>query len=65
MLHQMDQGSALSPEQIRAYKDMEMDVYGCFKVGGPPPAGNTIWILVPKNSKAAVKFGDDCHIIVS
>ena len=63
MLNQLDKGQAFTPEQIKAYKEQNMDVYGCFTIGGPPPAGMTTWIIVPKDSRIAVKFGDGCHLL--
>ena len=61
--HAIDKGQVLSQEQIQAYRDMNMDVYGCFQIGGPPPAGNTVWIVVPKESVVSIRFGDNCHVI--
>ena len=52
----------LSPEQIRAYNEAGLDVYGCFQIGGPPPAGNTTWITIPKGSKSNVKFLPNCTV---
>ena len=56
------QGQNLTPEQIKAYNEIGANVYGCFQIGGPPPAGNTQWVVVPKDG-AAPKFGDNCHIV--
>jgi hypothetical protein len=63
LIHAVDRGDALTPEQIKAYKEMNQAVYGCFQIGGPPPAGNTVWIVVPANSPINFKFGDNCHVI--
>lgn len=62
-IHQLEPGQTLSPEQIKAYKEMNMNVYGCFQIGGPPPAGNTVWIVVPKEMRVLPKFGDNCHVM--
>ena len=60
----LQQGQQLTAEQIKAYNDVGSNVYGCFQIGGPPPAGNTVWLVVPKNSTAPLpKFGDNCHVI--
>ena len=60
----LQQGQNLTPEQIKAYNDVGANVYGCFQIGGPPPAGNTQWIVIPKGSNAPLpRFGDMCHLI--
>lgn len=63
MLHQIDRGQALTPEQIKAYEDAGFDVYGCFMLTGPPPLGSTSWLVVPKGSKVSFKFGDGCRLL--
>jgi hypothetical protein len=57
------QGKDLTPEQIKAYNEIGSAVYGCFQIGGPPPAGNTVWIIVPKGTEAKFHFADNCHLI--
>lgn len=52
----------LSPEQIKAYRDVDQDVHGCVQIGGPPPAGNAQFVTVPRG-KPGPKFGDGCHIL--
>lgn len=59
---QMSKSETLSPEQIKAYRDANIDVYGCFTLMGPPPAGGTTWILVPKGSNNVVTFLPTCMI---
>ena len=59
----INNGQQLSAEQIKAYRDANVDVYGCFQIAGPPPAGATIWLMVPKGAPVTFKFGDNCHII--
>ena len=58
----LNQGQNLTPEQIKAYKDVGADVYGCFQIGGPAPAGNTQWIVMPIGKGTPPKFMDGCHI---
>lgn len=58
----LSQGQNLTPEQIEQYQKTGSAVYGCFQVGGPPPVGNTQWVVLPHGSPAP-KFGDNCHII--
>jgi hypothetical protein len=53
----------MTAEQIKAYKESGQDVYGCFQIGGPPPAGNTLWLVVPKGVVVNSQFGDNCHLI--
>lgn len=57
------QGQNLTPEQIKAYNDIGSSVIGCFQIGGPPPVGNTQWIVIPKNFPMPIKFGDNCHLL--
>lgn len=61
--HALDQGQTLSKEQIQAYREMNMDVYGCFAVAGPPPSGGTIWIIVPKGSAVTFSISDGCRLL--
>jgi len=55
--------SQLSKDQMDALKEYNDtgDVYGCILVGGPPPAGNIVAIIVPKGAPVDVSFGPDCH----
>ncbi len=63
MSNAIHQGQDLTPEQIKAYNESGSAVYGCFQIGGPPPAGNTVWIVIPKGQPVAFKFGDNCHVV--
>lgn len=47
-------------DALKRYNDTG-DVYACFLVGGPPPAGNIVAIAVPKGARVEVSFGPDCH----
>lgn len=58
----LDSGQGLSSDQIKALKENNQDVYGCFQIGGPPPSGNMVWIIVPKGSPVNFRFSDNCHI---
>lgn len=53
----------MSPEQIEAFRKAGQKVVGCFRFGGPPPAGATTWLILPDDSKPTLKFGSDCAII--
>jgi len=53
----------LTPEQIKAYQELNVDIVFCLNVGGPPPAGNTTFILLPKGTIFVPTFGDGCHVI--
>jgi hypothetical protein len=59
----LDKDQTLTAEQIKAYNDVGSAVYGCFQIGGPPPAGNTVWIVAPKGVTMTFKFGDNCHVL--
>jgi hypothetical protein len=59
----INHGANLTPEQIEAYGKVGSAVYTCFQIGGPPPAGNTMVILIPKDKTMAFIFGDNCHLI--
>lgn len=52
----------LSPAKIRALREADMNVYGCFQLGGPPPSGNTTWIVYPKDQPAPVLFLPNCVV---
>lgn len=53
----------LSPEQITALREANMDIYGCFQVGGPPPIGNTTLIIMPKDTMfTRLAFLPNCQI---
>jgi len=59
----LNQGKDLTPEQLDAYNKIGSKVFSCLSVKGPPPAGATVFIIVPKDSNAVVKFGDNCQVI--
>jgi len=47
---------------MQATKDIGADVYVCFTIAGPPPAGNAVFVVTPKN-QTPTAFGDNCHIL--
>lgn len=60
----LNQGKDLTPEQIEAYNKVGSRVFSCLTVKGPPPAGATVIITVPKDGTTfAPKFGDNCQVI--
>ena len=61
LIHAIDNQSTLTPEQISAFREMNMDTWGCFTVNGPPPNGATTWIVLPKGTDGPI-FGDGCHV---
>ena len=61
--HAMDKGENLTPAQIREYNESGHAVYGCFQIGGPPPVGNTIWLIVPKGAAINFQITDNCHLL--
>lgn len=58
--------SQLTTDQMQALKQYNDtgDVYACFLVGGPPPAGNIVAVVVPKGAPVDVQFAQDCHAVV-
>lgn len=55
--------SELTPEQIRELQKMELDVYSCIVVAGPPPSGKFVYVLVPRlDKKPDIRFGENCSI---
>ena len=50
-------------EEVEALETIGSAVYGCFTIAGPPPAGNTVWLIVPKGTPVNFAFGDSCHLI--
>ncbi len=55
--------SEMSPEQIAAMQKMELDVYSCIVVAGPPPSGKFVYVIVPRlDKKPDIKWGDNCAI---
>lgn len=56
----------LTPEQIQAYKEQGFEVWTCFTLAGPPPAGKVTVILRPKgempNPLPPIVFGSECQI---
>ncbi len=63
LLHGIDSAQGLNPDQIKALRDTGHSVYGCFQIGGPPPSGNLVWIVVPQGTPVTFKFSDNCHVI--
>lgn len=62
LLQGVDNKASLTPEQIDAYNRVGSAVYGCFQLGGPPPAGNTTWIVMPKTATTNLTFMSNCMI---
>lgn len=55
--------SEMSPDQIAAMQKMQLDVYACSTLAGPPPSGRIVYIVVPRlDKKPDVRFGSDCQI---
>ena len=54
---------ALPPETIKAYNEVGSKVYGCVNLGGPPPVGSALFIVVPRAAEVSVKFVDGCHLL--
>ena len=55
--------SELSPDQIKELQKLELDVYACVVVAGPPPAGKFVYVLVPRlDKKPDIRFGENCQI---
>lgn len=53
----------MTPEQIKAMQDMQIDVYACLTAAGPPPAGKFVYVLVPRlDKKPDIRFGENCSI---
>jgi len=57
------EAAQLTPEQIKAYKEMNMDVFECFNISGPPPNGGFSFIIVPKGSKIDFAFSPNCNLL--
>ena len=51
---------SMTPEQIQALKDQNFKIWTCSRLGGPPPVGNSILIIVPKDSSVQYRFTADC-----
>lgn len=63
LLRRVTQPEDLSAEQIEAYNKVGLDVYACFVLSGPPPAGSTALLLWPKTRPMTRAFGAACQII--
>lgn len=53
----------MSPEQIKAYAEQQMDVYQCANISGPPPSGGMTFMVVPKHAKLELAFGNNCSLL--
>lgn len=49
--------------QVKAMQDMNLDVYVCFQIAGPPPAGGLAVIGVPKGVAPSITWGGNCQPI--
>lgn len=59
----IDAYKEMSPAQIKALQDLQMDPYICIAVAGPPPVGRMTSVLVPRlDKKPDIRFGPDCQI---
>lgn len=62
MSGQVARGHEFTPEQIEAYRKVGVRVYGCVTIGGPPPAGNAVFLLVPDGAIYNPIWEDGCRI---
>lgn len=62
LLHRAPDPGDLTPEQIEAYNKVGSKVYSCFQIAGPPPAGGSTIVTVPKETQGTVKFLPGCQI---
>lgn len=65
LLRKVTQPEDITPEQIRAYNEVGLDVFMCFQISGPPPGGAMTMFLWPKNKPMSQMFGVSCQIIQS
>jgi hypothetical protein len=63
LLKEIDAGHFPTQDEVAALDKIGAAVYGCFTIAGPPPAGNTVWLIVPKGTPVTFAFGDNCHLI--
>lgn len=63
LLRKVTQPEDITPEQIRAYNEVGLDVFMCFQISGPPPGGAMTMFLWPKNKPMHQMFGVSCQII--
>lgn len=63
LLRKVTQPEDITPEQIRAYNEVGLDVFMCFQISGPPPGGAMTMFLWPKNKPMSQMFGVSCQII--
>ncbi len=61
ILSSMSRPDNLTPEQIKAYNESGFDVYGCFQLAGPPPAGGLTYFVVPKGKQLTVGWANNCQ----
>ena len=54
----------MTPEQIKAYSEQGMDVYQCLNISGPPPSGGVTLLIIPREAKAEIAFGNNCQLLV-
>lgn len=65
LIHQsLTKSDNLTPEQIEAYAKVGAKVSSCFTLAGPPPAGSLVLVTIPKESKADIRFGPGCVIMM-
>lgn len=63
LLRKVTQPEDITPDQIRAYNEVGLDVFMCFQISGPPPGGAMTMFLWPKNKPMGQQFGVSCQII--
>ena len=55
--------ASLTPEQIQALREQGHEIVKCVQIGGPPPSGNVTVLVIPKDSRAHLKFAPNCSIL--
>lgn len=60
----LENGQALTPEQVEAYNKVGLDTYSCLKISGPPPSGVVVIITVPRTQPGrGINFSENCQVV--
>ena len=63
VLATLNQVKEMSPEQIAEYAKINMKVFVCFQLTGPPPLGAITYMIMPNTATVDLQFNPNCSLM--
>ena len=63
ILATLNQVKEMTPEQIAEYAKINMKVFVCFQLTGPPPLGAVTYMIMPNTATVDLQFNPNCSLM--